>query len=180
MKKLIAGVLIAFSGIAFGASHIILEGIHLTETEAQTLYNAVSRHAKMENREATNVTKFTLWLEESKSLINSDVPDELAAIDNAINLVKILGLRGAAQRWVEQPNARMIKQASIDRSVLIAQQEVDQSVAHRDSLILEGAEQSAIDIVTAELTVAEETLTAAQALTIEDFIGPPDMHPVEE
>ena len=180
MKKLIAGVLIAFGGIAFGSTHIILEDIHLTEAEAQTLYSLVSRHAKMENREASNVTKFTMWLEQSKALADPNVPGELVAIDDAINLVKVLGLRGAAQRWVNQPNARMVKQASFDHAISDAQREVVQRTESRDSLILNNSEQSDIDAANAELTVAEEALAAAQALTIEDFIGPQDMHPVGE
>ena len=180
MKKLIAGVLIAFGGIAFGSSHIILEDIHLTEAEAQTLYSLVSRHAKLENRAAANVTKFTIWLEENKSLADPNVPGELAAIDDAINLVKVLGLRGAAQRWENQPNARMVKQASFDHAISDAQREVVQRTESRDALILDSAEQSEIDAANVELTAAEEALAAAQALTVEDFIGPQDMHPEGE
>lgn len=172
MKKLFI-ITLTLTVMSLTYADLVLEGVTLTDSEAKTLYNSVTTHAKKERREATNVDNIINWLEESKALANPAKPGELTAINNAINVVQVIGKRGAAQRWLNKPTARVIKQNSLDLTTLLAQEDVDQKTAFRDSLIADQANQSEIDTANTELTTAETALADAQALTINDFIVTP-------
>ena len=163
MKQLLLALLL--SGVAFG-EHLVLGDVTLTAEEAEDLYTQTKQHSNKERGNSQAVTQITTWIENAKPLTNG--PEELAVIDQFINVVRQLGIRRQETNWAGQPTPRTTKQKFIDRAVADAQITLEVLTEPGD----EGTQEE-IDIATAELTAATTALTAAQAATLDDFVVTP-------
>jgi len=170
MKRFLLALLL--SGVAFG-EHLVLGDVTLTAEEAEDLYTQTKQHSNKERGNSQAVTQITTWIENAKPLTNG--PEELAVIDQFINVVRQLGIRRQEINWAGQPTPRTTKQKFIDRAVADAQIVVDNAQITLEVLTEPGDEgtQEEIDIATAELTAATTALTAAQAATLDDFVVTP-------
>ena len=163
MKKFLTFLLL--SGVA-SAMH--LGGVALTTEEAEDLYEQTRQHSNKVRGNSRTVVQIEVWFEEAKSLANG--PEEVAVIDNAINIVRAIGSRRAEQNWVTKPTPTSIKQKFIDRAVAEAQSVNDEAQKNFDEVSTDPeAVQEEIDAAQATLTDAQTALTAAQAVTIADF-----------